>query len=91
MRLSGICVYKHEATAALDPVAENHVYNRFNNFVEGKTAIYISHRLSSCRFCDRIAVFKNGQLCEYGTHDALLEQAGEYSRLWNAQAKYYAQ
>lgn len=80
-----------EPTAALDPVAENHVYNRFNNFVEGKTAIYISHRLSSCRFCDRIAVFKNGQLCEYGTHDALLEQAGEYSRLWNAQAKYYAQ
>ena len=80
-----------EPTAALDPVAENHVYNQFNNFVEGKTAIYISHRLSSCRFCDRIAVFKNGQLCEYGTHDALLEQAGEYSRLWNAQAKYYAQ
>ncbi len=80
-----------EPTAALDPVAENHVYNRFNNFVEGKTAIYISHRLSSCRFCDRIAVFKNGQLCEYGTHDALLEQAGEYSCLWNAQAKYYAQ
>ena len=80
-----------EPTAALDPVAENHVYNEFNNFVEGKTAIYISHRLSSCRFCDRIAVFKNGQLCEYGTHDALLEQAGEYSRLWNAQAKYYAQ
>lgn len=80
-----------EPTAALDPVAENHVYNQFNNFVEGKTAIYISHRLSSCRFCDRIAVFKNGQLCEYGTHDSLLEQAGEYSRLWNAQAKYYAQ
>ena len=80
-----------EPTAALDPLAENHVYNQFNNFVEGKTAIYISHRLSSCRFCDRIAVFKNGQLCEYGTHDALLEQAGEYSRLWNAQAKYYAQ
>lgn len=80
-----------EPTAALDPVAENHVYNQFNNFVEGKTAIYISHRLSSCRFCDRIAVFKNGRLCECGTHDALLEQAGEYSRLWNAQAKYYAQ
>lgn len=79
-----------EPTAALDPVAENHIYNQFNNFVSGKTAIYISHRLSSCRFCDRIAVFKNGQLCEYGTHDALLAQAGEYSRLWNAQAKYYA-
>lgn len=80
-----------EPTAALDPVAENHIYNQFNSFVQGKTAIYISHRLSSCRFCDRIAVFKNGQLCEYGTHDSLLEQAGEYSRLWNAQAKYYAQ
>lgn len=80
-----------EPTAALDPVAENHVYRQFSHFVQGKTAIYISHRLSSCRFCDRIAVFKNGQLCEYGTHDSLLEQAGEYSRLWNAQAKYYAQ
>lgn len=80
-----------EPTAALDPVAEHHIYNQFNNFVQGKTAIYISHRLSSCRFCDRIAVFKNGCVCEYGTHEALLAQAGEYSCLWNAQAKYYAQ
>lgn len=79
-----------EPTAALDPVAEHQIYSRFNDFVEGKTAIYISHRLSSCRFCDTIAVFKQGELVEHGTHDALLtSQDGEYRRLWDAQAKYY--
>lgn len=79
-----------EPTAALDPVAEHKIYQQFNAFVEGKTAIYISHRLSSCRFCDTIAVFKKGELVGAGTHDDLLADAdGEYSRLWNAQAKYY--
>ncbi len=79
-----------EPTAALDPVAEHKIYQQFNAFVEGKTAIYISHRLSSCRFCDTIAVFRKGELVQHGTHDALLAEAdGEYSRLWNAQAKYY--
>lgn len=79
-----------EPTAALDPVAEHKIYQQFNAFVEGKTAIYISHRLSSCRFCDTIAVFRKGELVQHGTHDALLaETDGEYSRLWNAQAKYY--
>lgn len=79
-----------EPTAALDPVAEHQIYQQFNDFVEGKTAIYISHRLSSCRFCDRIAVFKKGELVEHGTHDALLQNAdGEYKKLWDAQAKYY--
>lgn len=79
-----------EPTAALDPVAEHQIYSRFNDFVEGKTAIYISHRLSSCRFCDTIAVFKQGELVEHGTHDALLTYPdGEYRRLWDAQAKYY--
>lgn len=78
-----------EPTAALDPVAENEVYNRFNSFVDNKTAIYISHRLSSCAFCDKIAVFNKAELAETGTHGELLEENGVYASLWNAQAKYY--
>lgn len=78
-----------EPTAALDPVAENEIYNRFNSFVDNKTAIYISHRLSSCAFCTRIAVFDKSQLVETGTHQELLNSNGKYSELWNAQAKYY--
>lgn len=78
-----------EPTAALDPIAENEIYSRFNSFVNDKTAIYISHRLSSCAFCDRIAVFDKAQLVEFGTHNDLLERGGKYSELWNAQAKYY--
>lgn len=78
-----------EPTAALDPVAENEIYNRFNSFVDNKTAIYISHRLSSCVFCSRIAVFDKTKLVETGTHQELLNTNGKYSELWNAQAKYY--
>lgn len=78
-----------EPTAALDPVAENEIYSRFNYFVQGKTAIYISHRLSSCVFCTRIAVFDKAHLVETGTHQELLNADGKYSELWNAQAKYY--
>lgn len=78
-----------EPIAALDPVAENEIYNRFNSFVDNKTAIYISHRLSSCVFCNRIAVFDKSQLVETGTHQGLLNVNGKYNELWNAQAKYY--
>lgn len=78
-----------EPTAALDPVAENEIYNRFNSFVDNKTAIYISHRLSSCVFCSRIAVFDKSHLVETGTHQELLNSNGKYSELWSAQAKYY--
>lgn len=78
-----------DPTAALDPVAENEIYNRFNSFVDNKTAIYISHRLSSCAFCTRIAVFDKSHLVETGTHQELLNANGKYSELWNAQAKYY--
>ncbi len=78
-----------EPTAALDPIAENEIYNRFNSFVENKTAIYISHRLSSCAFCDRIAVFDNAELVETGTHNELVSANGKYAELWNAQASYY--
>ena len=79
-----------EPTAALDPVAEYEIYRQFNGFVESKTAIYISHRLSSCRFCDRIAVFSGNNIAEYGTHDELVSNKnGIYAKMWNAQAQYY--
>lgn len=80
-----------EPTAALDPVAEYDIYRQFNDFVENKTAIYISHRLSSCKFCDRIAVFSGNNIAEFGTHDELVSNKnGIYSKMWNAQAQYYA-
>lgn len=78
-----------EPTAALDPIAENEIYTRFNSFVQSKTAIYISHRLSSCVFCDKIAVFDKSRLVESGTHRELLAAGEKYFELWNAQAKYY--
>ena len=79
-----------EPTAALDPIAEFEVYTKFNEIVGSKTAIYISHRLSSCRFCDDIAVFHEGELVQRGSHDALLSDAGgKYYELWTAQAQYY--
>ena len=79
-----------EPTAALDPEAEAEVYTRFNDIVEDKTAIYISHRLSSCRFCDEIAVFDHGQVVQQGKHDDLLAASGgKYQTLWDAQAQYY--
>ncbi len=79
-----------EPTAALDPEAEAEVYTKFNDIVEDKTAIYISHRLSSCRFCDEIAVFDHGRVVQQGNHDALVEAEGKYQALWEAQAQYYA-
>jgi len=78
-----------EPTAALDPEAEAEVYTKFNDIVEDKTAIYISHRLSSCRFCDEIAVFDAGQVVQQGAHDSLVETEGKYQSLWEAQAQYY--
>lgn len=62
-----------EPTAALDPMAEYEMHTRFNEMVGDKTAVYISHRLSSCRFCDEIAVFDQGRLVQYGSHGKLLE------------------
>ncbi len=78
-----------EPTAALDPEAEAEVYTKFNDIVEDKTAIYISHRLSSCRFCDEIAVFDNGRVVQQGVHDVLVDSDGKYRELWEAQAQYY--
>ncbi|MCM1188114.1 MAG: ABC transporter ATP-binding protein/permease [bacterium] len=79
-----------EPTAALDPVAEAEIYSRFDRIVGDRTAIYISHRLSSCRFCDRIAVFDEGRIVQVGTHEELLsDRGGKYYELWHAQAQYY--
>ncbi len=79
-----------EPTAALDPVAEYEVYSAFDQMVEGKTAIYISHRLSSCRFCDDIVVFDQGQLVQRGSHGELMaDQEGLYHALYTAQSQYY--
>ena len=78
-----------EPTAALDPRAENEIYNTFSNLVKGKLAIYISHRLSSTRFCDTILVLKEGSLIECGTHEELLDLHGLYAELYAMQAKYY--
>ena len=79
-----------EPTAALDPVAEADIYARFNEIAREKTAIYISHRLSSCRFCDEILVFCDGEIVQRGSHDELVGlQNGKYAELWSAQAKYY--
>ena len=80
-----------EPTAALDPIAEYEIYRQFNTLVGGKTAVYISHRLSSCRFCDKIAVFSEGTIKEYGSHDELVnKEGGLYAQMFAEQAKYYA-
>ena len=80
-----------EPTASLDPIAESEIYSHFDHMVSGKTAIYISHRLSSCRFCDHIAVMHEGELIQFGTHKELVADTGnKYNELWTAQAKYYS-
>ncbi|MCL1884247.1 MAG: ABC transporter ATP-binding protein/permease [Defluviitaleaceae bacterium] len=78
-----------EPTAALDPIAEFEIYSKFNELIGEKTAIFISHRLSSCKFCHRIAVFHEGELVQLGTHDDLLDNLGKYHEMWHAQAQYY--
>lgn len=79
-----------EPTAALDPISEAEIYERFDEMVDDKTSIYISHRMSSCRFCHEIMVFEEGRIRERGSHDELLALGGSYAALWSAQAKYYA-
>ena len=79
-----------EPTAAIDPIAEYEIYRQFHTLVGDKTAFYISHRLSSCRFCDRIAVFSDGKIAEYGSHDELVAvPGGIYAKMFEAQAQYY--
>lgn len=81
-----------EPTAALDPIAEAEIYEKFDKIAGDKTAIYISHRLSSCKFCDEIAVFEEGAVVQQGSHEALVSDTnGKYYELWNAQAQYYTE
>lgn len=78
-----------EPTAALDPIAEAEIYKQFSQMTAGKTAVYISHRMSSCKFCDRIIVLDHGRIAEDGTHDTLLANHGIYANLYETQAQYY--
>ena len=79
-----------EPTAALDPISEAEIYEKFGTITRGKTAVCISHRLSSCIFCDEVAVFDKGNLVQQGSHEQLLKSPqGKYYELWHAQAQYY--
>ena len=78
-----------EPTAALDPIAENDMYLRYNEIADGRTAIYISHRLASTRFCDRVLFLKDGVIAEEGTHDELIALGGGYAELFEVQSRYY--
>lgn len=78
-----------EPTAALDPISEYEIYAHFDELVKDKSSFYISHRMSSCRFCDHIVVFDHGEIIQRGTHQVLINEDNVYAQLWNAQAKYY--
>jgi len=78
-----------EPTAALDPIAEDRIYQRYNEMTKGHTSVFISHRLASTRFCDRILFIENGGIKEEGTHDSLMSKEGKYKKLFDVQSKYY--
>ena len=78
-----------EPTAALDPIAESEIYEKYNNLTRGRSAIFISHRLASTRFCDRILFIADGGIAEEGSHEALLKRAGRYAGLFEIQSRYY--
>ena len=78
-----------EPTAALDPIAESEIYQKYNDMTAGKSAVYISHRLASTRFCDRIILIENNTIVEEGTHEELLKRNGRYAELFEIQSRYY--
>ncbi|HBB29183.1 MAG TPA: ABC transporter, partial [Clostridiales bacterium] len=82
-------VIMDEPTAALDALAEAEIYENFSELVQGKTAVYISHRLASTKFCDKIALFDNDGLCEDGNHEELMKLQGKYYEMFSIQGKYY--
>ena len=85
----GPIVVLDEPTAALDPLAEADMYRKYHEMTQGKSSVYISHRLASTRFCDRIILLDGGSICEEGTHQSLLEAGGKYAKLYEVQSKYY--
>lgn len=78
-----------EPTAALDPIAENDIYQKYSAMTAGKSSVFISHRLASTRFCDRILFLEHGRIAEEGTHEELLRKGGGYAALFAVQSKYY--
>ena len=78
-----------EPTAALDPIAESDIYQRYHELSKGKSSIFISHRLASTRFCDRIILLEKGRIAEEGNHDTLLAAGGRYAELFEVQRQYY--
>ena len=85
----GKVVILDEPTAALDALAEDKMYREFEKMIQGKTAVFISHRLGSTRFCDKIAMFENGKVVEEGTHDELMAKNGKYAYMFQIQSQYY--
>ena len=78
-----------EPTSALDPIAESRMYEQYNEISEGKTAVFISHRLASTKFCERIFFLEKGGIAEQGSHDELMERNGKYRELFEIQSRYY--
>ena len=78
-----------EPTAALDPISEAEIYEKMSQLVDEKTVLFISHRMSSCKFCNRIVVLQDGEIIEQGTHSALLDEKGLYYQMFTAQEKMY--
>ena len=84
-----VIVVLDEPTAALDPIAENELYMRYNDLTKGATSVYISHRLASTRFCDRIIYIEDGEIAEVGTHNELMAAGKKYRELFDIQSRYY--
>ena len=78
-----------EPTSALDPIAESRMYEQYNEISEGKTAVFISHRLASTKFCERILFLEKGRVAEQGSHEKLMEINGKYRKLFEIQSRYY--
>ena len=84
-----VYLFPTDESLRLDAIAESKLYQEFDKLIGGKTAVYISHRLSSTQFCNNVAMFMEGKMIEYGTHDSLMAQGGEYAKMFKIQSQYY--